>query len=82
MFLIYFLLLNYFCDAGNENYLYVNEYKKQSDAKSECETKGGELLSYLNETNIDEIYEETKDGNNYGLWVGLKFDDEKYQVII
>ena len=83
MFLIYILLLAGQITSNNGNYLYIDENKKQSEAKSDCETKGGELLTYLDETNVDAVYDAAEDANNQEVWVGLKVDDDgKYQVII
>ena len=40
-------------------------------------------MTYLDETNVDAVYDAAEDGNNQELWVGLKVDDDgKYQVII
>ena len=41
-------------------------------------------MTYLDETNVDAVYEAAKDVNNQlSPWVGMKVDDDgKYQVII
>ena len=40
-------------------------------------------MTYLDETNVDAVYDAAEDANNQEVWVGLKVDDDgKYQVII
>ena len=40
-------------------------------------------MTYLDETNVDAVYDAAEVANNQELWVGLKVDDDgKYQVII
>ena len=40
-------------------------------------------MTYLDETNVDAVYDAAEVANNQELWVGLKVDyDGKYQVII